>query len=341
MMNSPKKVLFCVLNWGLGHATRVVPLVEAECVKGHQVYLASDGNAARFLRNRFPHLTHLDGLPGYNITYSERGQDLPIHLAKQIPKICRVVKEEHAWLRQVHEKYRFDEVISDNRYGCYLPNVHSVFITHQLNLRAPFWLRWYLNRQLYKLAKPYNEVRIPDFVKKEFRLSGELCENKRWKNARFIGPLSRFSLVQSEGWRLSSPYLLVLSGPEPQRTILEQKVIGFFRKKHLPLVVVAGKLEENEHRIKDGVEYFSHLNDARLKSALLQAKLIICRSGYSSLMDLEALNKKALFIPTPGQTEQEYLAEFSVKKGFHFMKQTELELPENIALWEKLLAINH
>lgn len=336
-MNSPRKVLFCVLDWGLGHATRVVPLVEAECIKGHQVFLASDGNAARFLRNRFPHLEHIEGLPGYNVTYSQKGENLPFHISKQIPRICRVVKEENAWLKKVHETYKFDEVISDNRYGCYLPNVHSVFVSHQLNIRAPFWLKPYVNWQIRKLASPFHEVRVPDYAKPEARLSGELSIPGKWKNVRFIGPLSRFSLVQTEGWRLSSPYLLVLSGPEPQRTILEEKVIDFFQKRFLPLVVVAGKMDEDEHRLKDGVEYFSHLNDARLKSALLQAKLIICRSGYSSIMDLDALNKKALFIPTPGQTEQEYLAQHSTKRGFYFMKQEELESPLNHKKWESLL----
>lgn len=340
-MNSPRKVLFCVLDWGLGHATRVVPLVEAECIKGNQVYLASDGNAARFLRNRFPHLEHIEGLPGYNVTYSEKGEHLPFHIAKQIPRICRVVKKENDWLQKVQKTYLFDEVISDNRYGCYLPNVHSVFITHQMNIRAPFWLKPYVNWQIRKLASPFHEVRVPDYAKPEARLSGELSIPGKWKNVRFIGPLSRFSLVQTEGWRLSSPYLLVLSGPEPQRTMLEEKIIAFFQKKHLPLVVVAGKMEEDEHRLKDGVEYFSHLNDARMKSALLQAKLIICRSGYSSIMDLDALNKKALFIPTPGQTEQEYLAEISEAKGFHFMKQDEIESSMNLEKWEMLLGDKH
>jgi len=339
-MISQKKVLFCVLDWGLGHATRVVPLIEAENIKGHEVFIASDGNAARFLKNRFPHLTHLDGLPGYNVTYSVKGRLLPLHIAKQIPRICRVVKDENAWLKMVNEEYHFDEIISDNRYGCSLPNVHSVFITHQLNIRAPFWLRPFVNWLIRKLASTFNEIRIPDYPKVDTRLAGELSDQGRWKNVRYIGPLSRFSLVETEGWRLSSPYLLVLSGPEPQRTILEELVIDLFTKKHLPLVVVAGKTDANEHRLKNGVEYFSHLNDSRMKSALLQAKLIICRSGYSSIMDLEALNKKALFIPTPGQTEQEYLAEIAINRGFFAMKQEELESQQNLKLWDHLLSAN-
>jgi uncharacterized protein (TIGR00661 family) len=334
--NQKKKILFAILNWGIGHATRCVPLIEAELKKGNHVYFASNGAAEAFLKQRFSDLICLSGIPDYAVTYPRSGKWMAWHLFAQGPKIYRAIEAEHQWLQTVQEVEKFDLIISDNRYGCYVPKVHSVFITHQLQPIAPWPLRLVLHTFLRRKMQHFQQIWVPDYAEKSKRLSGRLSHYRGIRWVRFIGPLSRFEAARTSLFDCKEDVLVVLSGPEPQRTLFEESVIRLCKMGQLSALVVAGRPHETETWEKENIRYVSHLNDEDLKAALLQAPLVVCRSGYSTLMDLECLERHSVLVPTPGQTEQVYLAKKGQEYGHVVFEQSDLEQPETIEQFKAL-----
>ncbi len=315
------------LDWGLGHATRCVPLINKLLAEGHELLLCGSGNSGKFLQSEFPSLKFLDS-PSYRIKYSSH---LPMSLMMmlQIPRILKGIREEKSWLEDCIDKHRITKVISDNRYGLHSKKIHSVLITHQLMIKCPVWLKFaegLLHKMVLGYAENFDECWIPD-REGENNLSGELSHKyKLPSNAKFIGPLSRFedtSVSKDEGNKYDA--LIVLSGPEEQRKSMEDIVMSGAKLSGKKILLVRGLPAKKNFRMNYGnLSTVSHLPQEELKNAMASSDLIICRSGYSSIMDLEALGKTALLIPTPGQTEQEYLAKYlSEKKQFRMMSQEE------------------
>jgi len=306
------KALIAPLNWGLGHATRCIPLIRKYLKEGHEVVIAADGAPAYLLNREFPEIRMLDS-PSYPIRYSSSNSQVGAMLLN-LPAIIKGIYNEHQWLNQLLEQEHFDCIISDNRFGLWNKTVRSVYISHQLMIRMPVWLRWLepfawlMHRSIIHC---YDECLIPDLREKP-NLSGILSHRYPIpRNARFIGPLSRFEgLTGIEA--VETGTLLMLSGPEPQRSMFEKELLlkmGTFIK---PIVMVRGLPDKSEVPAYNNMTIYNHLNDRELASYIKGARQLICRSGYSTIMDLEALGclQKAHFIPTPGQTEQEYLAEY-------------------------------
>ena len=303
-----KRILVAPLDWGLGHATRCIPLINGLIEQGHEVFLAGDGKIKTLLLQEFPNLPFLT-LKGYDIHYSKTKGRLPFTILKQIPKIFKSVRFEHDWLSNMIQQYRFDVVISDNRYGLYHPQVHCVFITHQLLIKAPSrLLEKLLQRINYYFINKFDECWVPDHKQPPY-LSGELAHPSVLPRipVKYLGPLSRLHLTETieAGWHV----LILLSGPEPQRSILEQNILLQLGNISSPVLLVRGVPGEVE--TPDAAPHVvikNHLPAQELQEALIGASMVISRCGYSTVMDLMAVGKKSILIPTPGQTEQEYLA---------------------------------
>jgi len=301
------------LDWGLGHATRSVPIIRELLLRGHNVVVASSGSALALLKDEFPNLTFFE-LPSYRPRYSSR---IPL-IAKvilQLPKFMWTIWREHRAIDGIVSTHKIDCVISDNRFGCWTKQVPTVFITHQLNIQMPAvlgWLEGFVNILNHRRIRKFNECWIIDFP--ENRLTGKLTEPGKLP-VTFIGMLSRFNKVDMQV-NTTYDYLALISGPEPQRTFFEQKVRACFSQlegKKMLIRGLPGEGEETTNTIH--FDEVNHLKAKDLERVITQSKLVICRSGYSSIMDLAVLQKKALFIPTPGQTEQEYLSKQLLKRG--------------------------
>ena len=311
------KIFIAPLNWGLGHATRCIPLVRQYLERGDEVVLGGDGESLLLLQRHFPQLRVIQ-LPSLELRYAANDQQRGFYL-RAIPALLRFTIADHYYLRQQLAIEHFDLIISDNRFGLFTRQTRCVYITHQLYVRLPRRLRIFqpLARAIHACVfKRYHEVWVPDFANSENSLAGELCHGGCFDTyVKYIGPLSRFT--SSEGTpkelRRNSEYSVVaiLSGLEPQRSIFEQAILERYANTPDKVLIVRGKVAEAQTKIsRNNITMVASLSDQALLEAMEQATTIIARSGYSTIMDLAVLGllHKAELHPTPGQSEQEYLA---------------------------------
>jgi len=339
-----KKLLVAPLDWGLGHATRCVPVIR-DLLNSHcEVWLAGEGAQEKLLREEFPSLPFLL-LKGYRIKYAKTGFTGKILL--QIPSILRSIKEENKWLKEQVTKNGFEAVISDNRYGLHHENIFSVLITHQLFIKSSLgkWSEGILQKWNYKFIDRFNECWVPD-KEEENNLAGELSHPAKLPSipTKYIGPLSRFVPRDSpkESFitfgekknidEIRDHLLIILSGPEPQRTILENKIVDQIVNYPATATILRGLPgERNIIPSTNTIHFYNHLSSEALNREAMKAEFIISRSGYSTVMDMAVLQKKSILIPTPGQTEQEYLADHLMKKQFAFSaNQKNFSLLKNV-----------
>jgi len=324
---SPRKILVVPLDWGLGHATRDIPLIHEMLNAGCKVFIAAEGKHAALLQQEFPDIT-IFPLPGYRIQYAQKGKFFGLKIIQQIPKIYWAVKNEQKWLKKMVKEHGIDAVISDNRFGLYHKSIPTVFITHQLLIKTPFggWIERTLMKINYNFIKKYSACWIPDFTG-DNNLSGELAHPAILPpHTTYLGCLSRFE--PKEDVKKKYDLLVLISGPEPQRSNLEQMVISQIKNLSITALIVSGKPgTPQSEEIAPGVTQVNHLNATDLNDAMLASDMVLSRSGYTTLMDLVKLNKKAILVPTPGQSEQVYLGEFLMEKGFFYsLSQEEFSL---------------
>ncbi len=305
------KVLIAPLNWGLGHASRCVPLVERYLSAGDEVVLAGDGESLVLLRQHFPTLRYVELAP-LNLRYS-RGNSQVGAMLRAIPQILLFSLRDRFLLHRLLQAEHFDLVISDNRFGLFSSATRCVYITHQLQVLLPHrWSRWQAiaTRVHARIYIRYNEVWVPDYEEPSRSLSGVLGHPSVLpQHVRYIGPLSRFasmSLSPDDTYDV----VAVLSGLEPQRTLFEEDIVHRYAGTNEKILIVRGLVREPRLLLSHGnVTRVNHLDDKSLCQYMLGAKRIIARSGYSTIMDLEALHllDRAELYATPGQPEQEYL----------------------------------
>lgn len=330
-IKNKKRILVCPLDWGLGHATRCVPIIRELIKQGAEVVIGADKLPLAFLKIEFPDLEFIK-IPGYNIHYP-KGGSMVWKTIFSIPGILLNIWKEHRIIRKIIEDHRINAVISDNRFGLWSKRIPCVFITHQVMIKSPF-----LERLIYRINKRlisfYDECWVPDFPGKN-NLSGDLSHRFPLPtNTIFIGPLSRFQSSASQNNNLKEVFkhdlMAIISGPEPQRSIFEKMVLEQIKKINLNAVVVSGiPGSEEKHQDNKNLKAFKHLESETFQKTIMASEIILCRSGYSTIMDLSFLNKKAILVPTPGQTEQEYLGEYYSKKGLAIcclQKEFDLEL---------------
>ncbi|NCU02487.1 MAG: UDP-N-acetylglucosamine--N-acetylmuramyl-(pentapeptide) pyrophosphoryl-undecaprenol N-acetylglucosamine transferase [Chitinophagaceae bacterium] len=324
------RVLLAPLDWGLGHATRCVPLVRLLQELGCEVVLAADGAVAALLSNEFPGIT-IKQLKGYGIRYSS-GSSLAASMLRQLPRIFSSIRYEHKWLDKVLGQETFHLIISDNRPGFYSKHVPSVYITHQLLIHSGkgAWMNRLLQQLHHRYIKQFTSVWVPD-MQAQPNLAGELSHPaKPLVQPVYLGLLSRMQPVRSE---ISYDLLVMLSGPEPQRTMLEEKLLSQLSSINKTVLFIRGLPAHDEAvlQLPPHITVHHHLPAAALQQAIASSQLVICRSGYTTLMDLVRLNKKAVLIPTPGQPEQEYLARYMQEQQlFPVLLQNEVSIAKAI-----------
>ena len=387
-MKTPRRILISPLDWGLGHASRIIPIIDRYIEQGDNVIIAGSGMSLNLLQKQFPHLQSIE-IPSFKMKYSA-GNSQVWAVAKAFPRLIYYSIKEHKALKRIVKQEKIDFIISDNRFGLYHKTVPCAYITHQLMIKLPrpwFFLEPFVAFVHRCIINKFTECWVPDLEDSELSLAGELSHpNKKPRNVKYIGILSRFSkrctpygratdgititqaspvlrtsdtclqnritpygreniitdcardfipfghqyvsparlcisklniaLAYSQNSSLLTPNLAlaILSGAEPQRTMFEKEVLTSLQDDpHENIILIQGKVEAEQKVSKVGkVTVYNYMSTEELQEYILKADKIICRSGYSSIMDLHALGKlkNATLIPTPGQTEQEYLAEY-------------------------------
>lgn len=309
-----ERILVVPLDWGLGHATRCIPIIKQLLEKNKQVILGGSGSSGLLLQSVFPKLTFID-FPAYNPSYGSK-INMYVSMMLQAPRFLKTIRKENTLLKEVVKEHKIDTIISDNRYGLYHTGIHTIFITHQIFIRAGIFSGM-VNKKNHRYIKKYSTCWVPDFEKMEESLAGELSHGKHnLKNVRYIGPLSRFN--SSTGFQQPRfKACAIISGPEPLRTQFEKQMLEEFNEQDGTFALLRGKPEDGTiEKMSGHVHVFPHLDDIAMLDLIQSSEKIICRSGYSSIMDFYAINRlnDARLVPTPGQTEQEYLAAWITKR---------------------------
>ena len=306
-----KNILVAPLNWGLGHATRCIPIINALLENGFRPILASDGLALALLKKEFPQLLALE-LPSYHIEYAKKASNFKWKILKNSPKTIKAIYEEKKIVKKWVEEFALVGIISDNRLGVFNKKVTSVFITHQLTVLSGK-TTWISSKIHQYFIKKFDECWIPD-VESFPNLSGKLGHLKDSNlNLRYIGILSRF---EKQEIPIEYQLMILLSGPEPQRTLLEDKLIDELENYPEKVVFIKGKIEATQKNWQDkNITFYNFMQTKQLEKTINESEFVLCRSGYTTILDLTKLQKKAFFIPTPGQFEQEYLAKKIKKQG--------------------------
>jgi spore coat polysaccharide biosynthesis predicted glycosyltransferase SpsG len=309
-------ILICPLEWGLGHAGRMLPLARKFKEQGHRVIIASGNEHLAFFKTEIPDLEFVC-FTGFKPGYS---RILPqyLHLLLRVPVLFWHILKEHIRIKKLIDKESVDILISDNRFGLWNKNITTVYITHMPRIPFPAGFRFLESAGIFLhglVIKRYSFCYIPD-LPGDVNLSGRLSHGlKLSENVTFIGILSRFSAPEMNNNR--SHNLVILSGPEPQKSILKDKIINALKKDEMQTIILEGKPGENASaNNKANMISHRHLSTDKMKEEIQNSRVIITRSGYTTLMELVSLNRSAYVVPTPGQTEQEYLADYMSELGW-------------------------
>ncbi|HSZ33482.1 MAG TPA: glycosyltransferase [Puia sp.] len=347
----PLSVLVAPLDWGLGHATRCIPVINELIQQGMLVTVAASGNQRALIIQEFPQLEFIE-IPGYDIRYG-KGFLLKWTLLFRIRTILKKIKKENKWLENVLGNRNFDVVISDNRYGLFNKKSYCVFITHQLSIQSGWqskesagrWPlavgRWIDDKILdwnYRFIGKFSCCWVPDW-KSEDSLAGKLSHPDVLPKipVKYIGILSR--LQKSNKKIVKDSVLILLSGPEPQRTELENLFFKQMPDYPMQFMVVRGLpgLNSPVPFAGKGIKIYNHLPAVELNELIDMSDIIIARSGYSTIMDLVILGKSAILMPTPGQTEQEYLAAYlGEKKWMYCSPQKNFNLSNALSAFQSM-----
>jgi uncharacterized protein (TIGR00661 family) len=328
------KVLFSILNMGLGHATRSLPIIIKLLDLNWEVFLASSGRSLTFLSREIKNATFIE-LPDYGLYYSEKGVQIGGILIKA-PRLLKKICMEHKLTEALVKRKQIDLVISDHRYGCYSYRAPSFFISHQLRFIAPKSIRHleflgvFFNRIFHR---KFTGIIVPDTrINHEGLLSGKLSYSTNQEKYFYPGTLS--SIQRDESSEVDIDLFISISGPEPQRTVMERIVRSQVQNLSGSTIVSLG-IPESQFVESPGpnLTIHHHLRRSEMESLMNRSRLIITRAGYSTIMELAELGKKALLIPTPGQTEQIYLSQRLQNLGyFYLVPQEEVSLQRDISI---------
>jgi uncharacterized protein (TIGR00661 family) len=330
------KVLFAVNSNGLGHATRCTPLIRAIINDKHEVCILSSNRALEFLKNEFgDKVKEYFMLPDYSLQnriFTEKNVSIN-KFVLFLPLYIKEVYNEHKDFLEIHKKYQFDTIISDTRYGIYDKNTPSYLICHHIKMKGDGIWRFgdrLTEFALYIMRKKYKKILIPDF--EENSVSGEYTHNFRFLKKKDIEYLGILSMVEKLKVKEDVDYFFSISGPEPQRTVFENIVLPSLDKiKGKKIVVALGQPENKSIVKKSNATIYGFFDRKEQEKMMNRSKLVITRSGYTTVMELAELGKKALFVPTKGQPEQEYLAVYHKEKGnYHYCSQDEMKIPEDL-----------
>ncbi len=330
-----KHVLVAPLDWGLGHATRCIPIIKQLQNAGCNVTIAASGKTLALLSAEFPTLNTVE-LFGYNIRYTAQKRLLPLKILWQSPNILLTIQKEHRWLKKLIQERAIDLVISDNRFGLHTKNVPCIFITHQLLIKVPYrWLERLMQLINYHFVNKFSACWVPDFEGGN-TIAAALSHPKHLPKVplKYIGPVSRFGPVENMPFKYD--WLVVLSGPEPQRTILENKILLVAEHLAGAVLLVRGKPGDSTSIDSPAnCTVLNHVSTAGMQRVFAESKFVVSRCGYTTVMEVLAQHKKAILIPTPGQTEQEYLAKHLFAQQWCYCCQQDEDLAYHFGQAEK------
>lgn len=325
-MVKAKKILIAPLDWGLGHTTRCIPIIHHLCALKQVVYFAGNDKQINVIKKHFPYITYLH-LNGYNITYGSNKILFMPKMVLQIPKIWKAINTEKKWLHHQQSLHQFDIIIADNRYGFNHENALNVFLTHQINVITGTLLGdKIVQRIITNWMRKFQHIWIID--DNNNKLAGKLSKTNHQIPYNYIGWLSQFQIA-TQANLFDIPYenyiLAIISGPEPSRNHLEQLLLSqmaMLTQQHF--IIVGGNVNGKNIHTPKHIKYYAFADTPYLNKLIKNAQLVIARSGFSTVMDLVALQKNAVFIPTPGQTEQIYLAKHLMQQQLFFSMQQHL-----------------
>lgn len=309
------RILIAPLDWGLGHTTRIVPLVKSKLAEGNEVVLACSPDQRILLTEHFPDLQVMFNLPSYSPVYNDH-LPMPINLLLQLRKMLRTIRAEHDWLCELLKKEKMDHIISDHRFGFYHPSVRSSILAHQLNIQGPWLIRDVVNKIQARYFNRFADCLIPDDAERS--LSGVLSSTHYLRIPfSHIGALSRFSHSIERPKIPKYQWCVLISGPDPKRRNFLDRVIKIFERLDISVIIIAGLPSSSSRCVFGRVTVVSHMSDAEMELTIASSQYLLCRSGYSTIMDLAVWQRRALLVPTAGQTEQEYLAQWHSRDSFH------------------------
>lgn len=307
-------ILIAPLDWGLGHVTRCIPIIEILRNNNFKVIVAANEKQQNVLKTEFDNISFVY-LEGYNIQYSQKKYFFSLKIILQIPKIITRIYKEKKWLINFIGKEKVDLIISDNRFGFFHKTIPSIFITHQLTIKAPYkWLEKLIQKINYQYINKFTACWVPDNQIND-SAAGLLSHPKKMPtiSVHYIGLLSRFN--DKNIAKNKYDVCILLSGPEPQRTVFENILLPQLQNTKLNILFLRGLPNSVETIENSFVEILNHLPQEALQNAICGSNIIIARSGYTTVMELLSLQKKSILVPTPGQTEQEYLADYLKKQN--------------------------
>lgn len=303
-MFQDQKILLCPLNWGIGHATRMVAYAKQLEKADNTILVAGADEVLAIFKEELPHVErfHLEDI---HVHYSKSNKTVR-KLLFYAPLFLLSLYKQHNLLKRLLAKVDVDVLVSDNRPSLWNKSVPSYYITHQPSLKLTdgwHWAEGVATRIHQWFIRHFQACLIPD-VEGEDSLSGELSViNDDRIERHYIGWLSRFDTTNLDVER-EDYTLLILSGVEPSRTDLRNEIVERFRGTQEQLIIAGGYSAETN----DNIITLPYVRTEALKPLILSSKHVICRSGYSMLTDLKVLGREAEYIATPGQPEQEYLA---------------------------------
>jgi len=326
------RIIYGVCSWGLGHATRSLPVIRKLIKEQHTLTVISNGRSLELLKKELGENVEFVDIPDYPMLVSENTRQF---LAKSIvywPVFIKRIEDGLSQLQTVLNKKQYDCIISDARYDMYSKKISSFFISHQMRIMNPLRIKMFesaMERFNLFFFKRFVGVMVPDY--KEDNLSGDLSHHLRRideNRIHYVGVLSDF---KKRSIRKDIDYLISISGPEPPRSFLEEKLTSQIPKLEGNVVITLGKAEDYSIIKKKHLTTYSFVTKELREELLNKAKLVVSRSGYSTIMDVAVVGTKALFIPTPGQIEQEYLSQYHNTRGtFYSVSQDTIDLTSDV-----------
>ena len=335
------EIIYGVCSWGLGHATRSLPVIRKLINEQHRITVISNGRALELLKKEVGDMVQYVDIPDYPMLVSENTRQFMAKSMVYWPVFIKRIEDGLTELQKILEKKQYHCIISDGRYDMYSKKIPSFFISHQMRIMNPLRIKMFENameRFNMFFFKRYVSIIIPDY--KEDTLSGDLSHNLRRINEEtlhYVGVLSDFT---KKPLKKNIDYLISISGPEPQRSMLEENLVP--QAEHLKgnVVVTLGKTEKDLEIKKKQITTYSFVTKELREDLLNRAKLVVSRSGYSTISDLAVVGTKAVLIPTPGQIEQEYLGAYHHLRGtFYSVQQHAIDLPHDIIAAQKTTGI--
>lgn len=335
------KVIYAVCSWGLGHATRSLPVIRKLIDENNEITIISNGRSLDLLKKELGKNIEYVDIPDYPMLLSENSRQFMAKSVIYWPVFIRKMQKGLSKLTKMLKNKKCDVIISDARYDIYSKKIPSFFITHQIRIMNPLRIRMFeTGSEIYNMFffKRFVGVIVPDY--EEDNLSGDLSHNLRKideHKIHYVGVLSDFKKKKT---KKDIDYLISITGPEPQRSILQGKLLSQTKNLKGNIAVTLGKTELKDNQINDNITTYSFLNKYEREDLLNRAQLVISRSGYSTILDLAVIGTKALMTPTPGQVEQVYLGEYHNRKGtFYSVDQEKIDLKKDVEIAKKTTGI--